>query len=208
MLTYNGKNKIEKNNTYTFDSIDKFCIPLPADLNEIMQNEDTLYSYNILVKPKNKSAKEKFKFTMIKNMNVAIYRFIKPITINNHFEITKWNPYDNYSGILRIYCKDTIIIKSNGIIDGSGCGYHHGLQLEEKEYKQNDNSEDIDEYLLKFGNGYNHNFGGGIIELISMNSIINEGKIECNGLYKGNGGSIKIKCKRFINKGIISAKKK
>ena len=61
--------------------------------------------------------------------------------------------------------------------------------------------------MLRFGNGLindNLSIGGGIIELISLK--YNQGKIECDGTYNGFGGTIKIKCKSFINKGIISAK--
>ena len=42
--------------------------------------------------------------------------------------------------------------------------------------------------------------------ICGLDIIINKGKIESNGIFNGNGGTIKIKCKQFINEGIISAK--
>ena len=59
--------------------------------------------------------------------------------------------------------------------------------------------------LLRYGEAINNNdFGGGIIELISDNSIINNGNILCNGSHNSYGGSIKIICQnKFENNGII-----
>merc|ERR1712228_254795 len=52
---------------------------------------------------------------------------------------------------------------------------------------------------------YGSSRGGGIIELI-VNKIINYGIISANGGAYASGGSIKIQCKTFINKGYIEAK--
>merc|ERR1711933_278731 len=136
MLTYNNDNNdnnnnitnkekdTDKDNIYTFDSIDKFEISLPSKL-----NKQQLSSYNILVKPKDKSPKEKFKFTIIKRLSLYQYKFNHKISISHHFKIEKWNPYNpETSGILQLFCKQTIVINSNAIIDANGCGYDYRVK--------------------------------------------------------------------------------
>eukprot|EP01084_Bolivina_argentea_P265415 449894_1 len=126
------------------------------------------------------------------------------IIINHDFKIKPYNIYDEYSGILQLFCKQKIEISLNGIINANGCGYNYSSKLNEE--KKNGNN---DLTMLRFGAGnYNNknSSGGGIIELISLDMIINKGRIQSNGLFNGSGGSIKIKCKKFINEGIISAK--
>ena len=98
--------------------------------------------------------------------------------------IKKW--YFNQAGVLQIFCAKDIIIHKDCIIDASGCGSL--MQAE----PQNNAME-----ILRYG---------GIIEIISLKSIINHGRISANGIGRNTkGGTISLKCDSFINYGEISA---
>jgi len=177
-------------------SVEEFELVIPKCVHD---KQDEIYALSVMVKPNWKSCREKFKFTKIKTITLWQYKIEKNrLSISNHFRVEKWNAYDAHSGILQIFCKQSMIINANAILDANGCGYDHRLR----------DDDNMNATLLRFGHGVKHNaksVGGGIIELVSLSSIINEGRIECNGICDGYGGSIRIKCKKFINRGIISA---
>ena len=149
---------------------------------------------------------------------------ITSTVIHKELEVSEWSEDTQKGGCLQLHCKDTLIIKKDGSINADYKGYSDGFGIGK--------GQKIDGFLggagygtkgkgkgggkvygrkelntLYLGSPSPHGWssGGGIIEVIS-NEIINEGTISANGWLGGSGGSIKIKCKIFTNKGSIQAK--
>lgn len=127
------------------------------------------------------------KYSFLSNNN-------NPLNINKKLKITKYgnNGYlGDDGGIIQIISKSSIIIHKNGEINANLSGPKNIF------YNKHDGDE------LKFGQSVIH-CGGGIIELISYDSIINYGTLCVDGFY---GGTLSIKClNNFINEGDISCK--
>eukprot|EP01084_Bolivina_argentea_P078135 141762_1 len=135
-----------------------------------------------------------------------------PLKINQIICVPKYNPTFNTYGTIQIFCKGNIEICSNAEINANECGLNKLLsESYNKIVAYNKN-------LLKYGRytGDEKDYisvyecGGGIIELISAKTIINNGLLCTNATnYDSNinycGGTISIIAEKFINNGIISS---
>eukprot|EP01084_Bolivina_argentea_P293027 503926_1 len=133
-----------------------------------------------------------------KPMNFHQYKMKDSLIINNYLKIVKRHQNtNNNAGILQVYVPNTLKITKYAHIDADAV-YDEGN--DEKEAMV------IDRNLTKlyFGKYTKGGGAGGIIELIAK-EIINNGQITANGIFGCSGGSIKIRCKIFTNRGIIRA---
>ena len=129
----------------------------------------------------------------------------KEFKINKRFECFKWDDYTQLGGLIRIKTKRSIHIGIDSGIYANECGYYGNNQY-------NTNGHDSQNpglfgYLYHGSGGMNiKHAGGGTIVLISESTIVNDGEINACST-KGNGGTIFICCKIFINRenGFIEA---
>ena len=174
----NDNNDNNDNIEYKCDDINNFEIQIPTNNNNKNISSITLYVNEFKIK--------KFDHVLSK------YNFESKneLHINRIIKIEKYYNSYNEGGSLQIFSNKSIIIGKNGKIDADCVGPDY--------VKYSD--EDIDENKetsLKFGEG---DKSGGIIEIISGSSIINNGIVSSSV-----GGSINIKCaNEFINNGMIT----
>eukprot|EP01084_Bolivina_argentea_P262229 443391_1 len=161
------------------------------------------------------------------------YKFNHSFTIDTNLKICHWNgSIRNNGGVLQIYVANTLLITETGHINANGVGYFGEYGIGKGQEVGNfsgggghgtegqGNSNGIgggvtysNKQLTKLYFGSPHDSildsnwyrGGGIIELIAQ-KIINNGKITGDGETGCSGGSIKIRCKTFVNNGIIHVK--
>eukprot|EP01084_Bolivina_argentea_P299238 515779_1 len=141
------------------------------------------------------------------------YAFNEELNISHTITIGKWNwEQKKPNGVIQIYCTSNIILNKYAHINASGCGYPNNVINEDDNEDFDDIKSSDDDLLscLKYGISTSKNQpnaqGGGIIEIISSQNIINYGHIEANGVEGGNGGTISIKCMgKFVNYGTISS---
>eukprot|EP01084_Bolivina_argentea_P272424 463817_1 len=168
---------------------------------------------------------EKNKFRIPVKLRVHFTELmLNEININKQIHVTKWDESTNKGGIFQMKCTSTLFVSEDGIISASNAGYSSGYGIGQGmrcmdryiggSYGEKGSGDQAGKIygdqklkILHFGSpsGYVQSRGGGIIELIAE-TIINNGQITSNGYCGGSGGSIKIRCKTFINKGLIRAK--
>eukprot|EP01084_Bolivina_argentea_P281543 481735_1 len=207
---------------YKFEDFNSFSFNLK-------NNKLRPWKYHIYVSPSNYDDFHLLKHPSLYNIIPSKIINMSSMEIDINVKVPIWDKKTKTGGVIQIYSAETLTINNDGVINASSCGYTYD-ELEDSISSETIQTKDDGQLtfgkheskhydspelnLLYYGNpgdvsdadSYWDSFkrGGGVIELIA-DQIINYGKIVCNGCGFSSGGSIKIKCKIFVNKGIIEA---
>eukprot|EP01084_Bolivina_argentea_P315930 547505_1 len=209
---------------YWFAKLEEFKIPI--------RDTKISFCHNILAKPRN--LLNWITITSVTSSQ-CVCKTNKELHINSVMKVPQFNVSNDENGVIQIFSKSTIIIDKHGKVDAIGCGLTAIDTVTYKRYLTNTDNKRILQYANDSQQDHKTSsedktssvdeHGGGIIEIISLKDIINNGticasnldasyssgtvSILTNGKFVNNGTIIAhnllISCSEFVNKnGVIS----